>query len=56
MAILGFVAIAFLQYDYPVFKEQKSLEVIAPSKLNKQAGQQYEPKGSHSECPKRHYP
>ena len=49
MAITRFFLV-LLTYDYLVFKEQKSLEALAPSKLNKQASQQYEPEGSHSDC------
>ena len=36
MAITRFFLV-LLTYDYLVFKEQKSFERIAPSKLNKQA-------------------
>ena len=36
MAITRFFLVTSF-YDYPVFKEQKSFEALAPSKLNKQA-------------------
>ena len=49
MAITRFFLV-LLTYDYLVFKEQKSFEALAPSKLNKQAVNIIRSKDLSSDC------